>query len=267
MSGLRINFHKSEVMVLGTTDQEKQSIANMLNCKLGSFPFTYLGLPIGDKTITAVDWGPLTLRVGRRADPWMGKFMSSVARLPLVNACLSNLPLHAMGVYLLGGGIHLQLRRHWARFFWEANGLRRKYHWVRWEALCKPKSLGGIGIIDTRLMNKCLMTKWIWKLYAGEQGLWADILRNKYLRSKDLLVDSHRPGSQFWNSIQKVKSAFSQGAKHQVRNGESTRFWVDWWQGQGPLKDHYPTLFDIATDPHVTVSGCCSAEGWHIDKG
>jgi hypothetical protein len=180
MSGLRINFHKSEVMVLGTTDQEKQCIANMLNCKLGSFPFTYLGLPIGDKAITAGDWGPLTLRVGRRADPWMGKFMSSAARLTLVNACLSNLPLHAMGVYLLGEGIHLQFRRNRARFFWKANGPRRKYHWVRWEALCKPKSLWGLGITDTRLMNICLMVKWIWKLYAGEQGLWADILRNKY---------------------------------------------------------------------------------------
>jgi hypothetical protein len=85
-----------------------------------------------------------------------------------------------MGVYLLGEGIHLQFRRNRARFFWKANGPRRKYHWVRWEALCKPKSLWGLGITDTRLMNICLMVKWIWKLYAGEQGLWADILRNKY---------------------------------------------------------------------------------------
>jgi hypothetical protein len=83
---------------------------------LGSFPFTYLGLPIGDKVIATVDWGPLTLRVGRRADPWMGKFMSSAARLTLINACLSNPPL-AMGVYLLGEGIHLVLQRHRARYF------------------------------------------------------------------------------------------------------------------------------------------------------
>jgi hypothetical protein len=78
-------------------------------------------------------------------------------------------------------------------------------------------------------------------------------------------VDSHRLGSQFWNSIQKVKSVFSQGAKHQVRNGASTRFWDGWWQGQGPLKDRYPTLYAILADPHVTVADCCSAEGWHID--
>jgi hypothetical protein len=61
-----------------------------------------------------------------------------------------------------------------------------------------------------------------------------------------------------------VKSVFSLGAKHHIRNGESTRFWEDWWQGQGPLKDRYPTLYGIAVDPHVTVAGCCAAEGWQV---
>jgi hypothetical protein len=61
--------------------------------------------------------------------------------------------------------------------------------------MCKPKSLVRLGIVNTKLMNICLMAKWTWKLYIGEQGLWVDILRNKYLRSKYLLVDSHRNGS------------------------------------------------------------------------
>jgi hypothetical protein len=227
MSGLRINFHKSEVMVLGTTAHDKSRIANMLNCKQGSFPFTYLGLPIGDRAITAADWGPVMTKLARRADPWMGKFMSSAARLILINACLSNLPMYAMGVCLLGKGVHKGFGKHRARFFWEgreANGPKRKYHWMRWDAVCKPKSLGGLGIIDTRVMNICLMAKWIWKLYAGEQGLWADIVRAKYLATKDLLVDKHPSGSQFWNSIQKIKEVFSLGAKHRVENGTSTRF-------------------------------------------
>jgi hypothetical protein len=55
MSGLRINFHKSEVMVLGASPLEQQCIANMLNCEVGSFRFTYLGLPISDRALTAVD--------------------------------------------------------------------------------------------------------------------------------------------------------------------------------------------------------------------
>nr|XP_051201554.1 uncharacterized protein LOC127315064 [Lolium perenne] len=143
MSGLRINFHKSEVMVIGGDETEGTRIANMLNCKRGTFPFTYLGLPVSDRALLASDWGPLTNKVAKRADPWMGKLMSSAARLTLINACLSSLPLHAMAVCLLGAGVHGLFDKARSRFYWEANGAKRKYHWVRWSAMCKPKCLGG----------------------------------------------------------------------------------------------------------------------------
>jgi hypothetical protein len=109
----------------------------------------------------ASDWDPLGLKVVKRVDRWMGKFLSSAVRLILINACLSNLPMHAMGLCLLGTGMHQVFNKHRARFFWEANSPKRKYHWVRWDAMCKPKSLGGLGIVDTKLMNICLMAKWI----------------------------------------------------------------------------------------------------------
>ncbi|XP_071674451.1 uncharacterized protein [Lolium perenne] len=254
MSGLRINFHKSEVMVLGGDETEGTRIANMLNCKRGTFPFTYLGLPVSDRALLASDWGPLTNKVAKRADPWMGKLMSSAARLTLINACLSSLPLHAMSVCLLGEGVHGLFDKARSRFYWEANGAKRKYHWVRWSAMCKPKCLGGLGIVDTRLMNICLLAKWIWRLYAGEQGLWAKILRAKYLGERDLLADKHRPGSQFWNAIQKIKHVFGMGARHAIHNGRATRFWVDWWHEKGPLKDLFPGLFAIASEPLAMVA-------------
>jgi hypothetical protein len=47
-------------------------------------------------------------------------------------------------------------------------------------------------------MNIALMFKWIWKLYQNAEGLWADLLRAKYLGGEDLfspLVPTK--GSQF----------------------------------------------------------------------
>jgi hypothetical protein len=146
MSRLRINFHKSEVMVLGMDQEDGPRIAHMLNCKLGSFPFSYLGLPISDRALTATDWGPLAAKVGKRAEPWMGKLMSSTARLTLNNAYLSSLRLHAMAVCLLGEGQHNIMDRHRSRYYWEANSTKRKYHWVRWSAICRPKSQGGLAL-------------------------------------------------------------------------------------------------------------------------
>jgi hypothetical protein len=43
MSGLRINFDKSEVVILRYAPEDQQKIADNLNCRLSSFPITYLG--------------------------------------------------------------------------------------------------------------------------------------------------------------------------------------------------------------------------------
>jgi hypothetical protein len=60
MSGLKINFSKSEVLVLGLDHIEQRRIANLLNYILGTFPITYLGLPVSDKRLSLKDWEPLT---------------------------------------------------------------------------------------------------------------------------------------------------------------------------------------------------------------
>jgi hypothetical protein len=73
---------------------------------------------------------------------------------------------------------------------------------VDWATVCKPRECGGLGILNTKHMNIALMLKWIWKLYQNAEGLWADLLRAKYLGDEDLfspLVPTK--GSQFWNAI------------------------------------------------------------------
>lgn len=87
------------------------------------------------------------------------------------------------------------------------------------------------------------------------QGLWVDIMRNKYLRTKDLLVDSQCNGSQFWNAIQKVKAVFFLGEKQQLRCGRSTRLWLDWWEGPAILKDRFPTIFALLSNLSVPLRG------------
>jgi hypothetical protein len=47
MSRLKINFHKSEVFVFGAVQQERERMANMLNCSLGTWPMKYLRIPFG----------------------------------------------------------------------------------------------------------------------------------------------------------------------------------------------------------------------------
>jgi hypothetical protein len=44
MSGMKINFNKSEVFTVGLDEDEQQQVVEALNCKLGSFNMKYLGM-------------------------------------------------------------------------------------------------------------------------------------------------------------------------------------------------------------------------------
>jgi hypothetical protein len=64
LSGMKINFHKSEVIVMGVDPVEEARVARVLNCKQGSFPFTYLGFTMSDHKLSISDNEPLVATVG-----------------------------------------------------------------------------------------------------------------------------------------------------------------------------------------------------------
>jgi hypothetical protein len=46
-----------------------------------------------------------------------------------------------------------------AKIFWRGAGDSFKYHMVKWHDVCHPKEFGGLGIINTQILNECLMIK------------------------------------------------------------------------------------------------------------
>ena len=45
-TGLKVNVGKSEIVPVGEV-RNIQCLANILQCKVGSLPMTYLGMPLG----------------------------------------------------------------------------------------------------------------------------------------------------------------------------------------------------------------------------
>jgi hypothetical protein len=46
LSGLKINFHKSEIFCFGKAKEEEEQYKQLFGCESGSLPFRYLGIPI-----------------------------------------------------------------------------------------------------------------------------------------------------------------------------------------------------------------------------
>jgi hypothetical protein len=104
MSGLKINFHKSEVFVSEADQGEKERLANMLNYKLGELPLKYFGIPVSDRHLSMSAFLSISQKMTKRLDPWKGRFLTSRGRQILTNTCLSSIPLYCMGFYWLQGG-------------------------------------------------------------------------------------------------------------------------------------------------------------------
>ncbi|WVZ92704.1 hypothetical protein U9M48_038750 [Paspalum notatum var. saurae] len=46
LSGLKINFYKSEIFYFGEAKEWESQYSNLFGCKVGFYPFRYLGIPI-----------------------------------------------------------------------------------------------------------------------------------------------------------------------------------------------------------------------------
>jgi hypothetical protein len=69
---------------------------------------------------------------------------------------------------------------------------------AKWEMVSRPKDQGGLGIINTRLMNDCLLVKWIWKILLEPDELWFKLLKAKYMSNTNFFSSKSKGGSQFF---------------------------------------------------------------------
>lgn len=116
-------------------------------------------MPISPFKLLANHFNPIVAKVGNRVIPWRERYNTSSGKVCPINAFLSPLPMFMMGFYRFREGIHAGLDKHRSTFYWNSTENKKKYMLVSWKLMCRPKSKGGLGFIDTSLMNKCLIIK------------------------------------------------------------------------------------------------------------
>ena len=56
MSGLKINFLKSEVLCVGGDEDTLAFYVELFNCNIGHFPMKYLSVPVSFSTLRVLEW-------------------------------------------------------------------------------------------------------------------------------------------------------------------------------------------------------------------
>jgi hypothetical protein len=171
MSGLKINFEKSEVLLIQSDDAKLQSYTELFNCQPGSWPIKYLGTPVCARRTTVAEMNFVEEKIKQGMEGWMSGSMSIGGRVTKIDACLSNSAVYQMSLRLLHktniDGMEKPIRA----FLWASTQRKRRYHLVRWKVICSPRSKGGLGIKNLHKFNVSLMCKWWWKL-EHDKGSW-----------------------------------------------------------------------------------------------
>lgn len=261
LSGLKINFLKSEVFCLGKAVEQSDMYSEIFTCQLGVLPMKYLGIPIDQTSLQNKHWKFLEDKIEKKMSGWQGKVLSIGGRTVLLNACLSSVPFYMLSFYRLPKGVCKRLDYFRSRLLWQEDQGTRKYHLVNWQAVCTPKELGGLGVLDLDMMNVSLLCKWLWKL-ENTDGAWQRILRKKYLQKQTLSqAESSRGTSQFWSGLMKVKDLFYNHCTRILGSGKQTRFWEDVWYKEDSLDSKFSRLYNLCFNKNVTVHEVISSGG------
>ena len=134
-----------------------------LGCPIVELPITYLGIPLTLRRPTAAQLQPFVDGIADRLPPWKARLMNKTGRLALVKSVLGAIPVHQLLAYAPPKKTLRQIEKIQRGFLWrgraEANG---GHCHVNWRRVCRPISLGGLGVQDLERAGLALRIRWLW---------------------------------------------------------------------------------------------------------
>lgn len=168
-SGQKVNEAKSEIFFINTKTKMENQICQIMGYEKGVFPCKYLSIDLEKSTKSRKVWhntlGKMEARIGSWKDKWLLKVRKSIKIRSILFAILTYplsclpLPKHLLHKF------KAKLRN----FLWNDCEESKKLALLKWDKICKPKELGGLGIKNLIWKNEALGDKLIWRLYSERE--------------------------------------------------------------------------------------------------
>lgn len=146
MSRLKVNFHKSLLVVINIADSWLNEAAYIMHCKVGKVPFMYSGLSIGDDPRKLVSWEPVLDTIKSRLSGWQSRFLSFGGCLVLLKFVRTSLPIYALSFFKAPPDIISSIESIFFKKNWGGSEDNREIPWITWSSVCLRNEYGGLGV-------------------------------------------------------------------------------------------------------------------------
>jgi hypothetical protein len=93
---------------------------------------------------------------------------------------MQSIPTYMMSVFPAPKGILQKIRSIQREFLCREAESKKKWAFMAWEKVCKPKCKGGLGLQDPHVTNKTYKEKHWWRWVNEKSTLWETLWKDKY---------------------------------------------------------------------------------------
>jgi hypothetical protein len=172
ISGMRVNFHKSELLPINLSSEDSHRFAHIFSCPVGSFPLKYLGVALHYDDLSRDDIQPLIDKLLKRIASWRGQLLSLAARAMLIKTCLASIPVYLLYFIKFPKWAIKILDTHMKNCLWNDSEEKHKIHLANWELVSMSKDFGSFGIPNLRDLNISLLGSWLRRYNSDRDKLW-----------------------------------------------------------------------------------------------
>ncbi|QHN81156.1 Putative ribonuclease H protein [Arachis hypogaea] len=176
MSGLSINFEKSNLIPVNCSQEWVSRMCQLLGCQKAALPVRYLGISLGANPRLVKTWKPVLDKVEEKLSLWKAKVLSKAGKLVLIKSMINSLPIYYLRLYKMPNAVARRIISLQRKFFWGKDDGRLGMALVKWEMVQAPKKLRGLGVGDAVVHNTALLFKWWWRFSKEDCPLWKKIV-------------------------------------------------------------------------------------------
>lgn len=115
--------------------------------------------------------------------------LSKVGKATLIKAIAQAIPVYTMSTFQILKDICDDLDAMVRHFWWGTKpGPKRFLALKSWKTICQSEDVGGLGFKKFQDFNLALLSKLGWLTAKGENRLWVDVLRRKYLQGRSFFA-------------------------------------------------------------------------------
>jgi hypothetical protein len=154
----------------------------------------------------------------------------------MIKSCLASIPVYLLSfIKFFKWAIRL-IESQMAHCLWNNDSNCHRYHLASWKHVTMKQEYGGLGVLDLRELNLCLLGSWV-RRYTQDSGkIWKMLVDYKYnIKNHNLFTYRETGVSNFWKGVLWATQVTKMWYRWKLGVGTRIHFWEDVWIGTSSL--------------------------------